>query len=127
MRPTPCPNDAVLAGQVERMWVERGYWLPGKLADGGKQLLLLDAKGAHGVVPDIVDRVIERAALAGAHVEMVEQLSEAEDHRIAAQLRHPVGQDESVTPEGLLERMPVTTDLQLPAVGRPSANCAFHN
>ncbi len=57
--------DAVLAGQVERMWVERGFWLPGKLADGGKQLLLWDAKGAHGVVPDIVDRVIERAALAG--------------------------------------------------------------
>ena len=86
--------DAVVAGQVERMWVERDYWLPGKLADGGKRLLLLDAKGSHGVVPDIVDRVIERAALAGAHVEMVERLGEAEGHHIAAQLGHPLGQDE---------------------------------
>ena len=101
--------DAVLAGQVERMWVERGYWLPGRLADGGKRLHLLDAKGAHGVVPDIVDRVIEHAALAGAHVEMVERLSEAEGHRIAAQLGHPLGQVESAEStalERLLEHVP---------------------
>ncbi len=87
--------DAMLAGQVERMWVERGYWLPGKLEDGGKRLVLVDAEGTHAMVPDIVDRVIESAALAGAHVEMVDRLGEAEDHHIAAELGHALGQDEN--------------------------------
>lgn len=102
--------DAVLTGQVERVWVERAYWLPGKLADGGKRLLPLDAEGSHAVVPDIVDRVIERAALAGAHVEMVDRLSEAGSHHIAAEFGHPLlGQDETSTPEGLSEQVPVTS------------------
>ena len=80
-------GTAVLAGQVERLWVERDYWAPAKLADGGKRILLSETRDGHGVVPDIVDLVIERAALAGAHVEVVERLSEAGDLRIAAQLR----------------------------------------
>lgn len=100
--------DAVLAGQVERLWVERGYWSPAKLADGGKRLLPADAKGTHGVVPDIVDTVIERAALAGAHVEMVEQLGEADGHRIAAQLGHPLGQDEGFLSASPAEQAAVT-------------------
>jgi hypothetical protein len=101
--------DAVLAGQVERVWVEREYWLPGKLEDRGKRLVLLDAKGAHGPVADIVDRVIERAALAGAHVEMVERLSEAEDHHIAAQLGHPPAKDDGEPWAGLTELTPVAS------------------
>lgn len=86
--------DAVLAGQVERLWVERDYWQPGKLVDHGKRFVPVDAKDTHGVVRDIVDLVIERAALAGAHVEMVKELSNAKGSRIAAQLGHPLGQEE---------------------------------
>ena len=88
--------DAVLAGQVERLWVERDYWMPGKIVDGGKRLVLTDARDGHGLIPDVVDRVIERAALAGAHVEMVDRLTEAEGERIAAQLGHSLGADDSV-------------------------------
>ena len=100
--------DAVVAGQVERVWVERDYWSPGKLVDRGTRLLLSDARDGHGVLPDIVDRVIERAALAGAHVEMVDRLSEVEGHRIAAQLGHPVGQDEGIGSVGLAEHAAVS-------------------
>jgi len=87
--------DAVVAGQVERMWVERDYWAPARLADKDKRLLPPEAKEAHRVVPDMVDLAIERAALAGAHVEIVEQLGEAEGPRIAAQLGHSLGQGET--------------------------------
>ncbi|HYA44272.1 MAG TPA: hypothetical protein VED59_01595, partial [Acidimicrobiales bacterium] len=86
--------DAVMAQQVERLWVERDYWCAAKLADGGKRLLPADGTDGPDVVADIVDVVIERAALAGAHVETVERLDGNEGHRIAAQLGHPLGEDE---------------------------------
>jgi hypothetical protein len=89
--------DAVVARQVERLWVERDYWSPARLADGGKRLLPSDAIEGHGVVTDVVDTLIERAALAGAHVEMVERLRDPEGHRIAAQLGHPLDRDEAYT------------------------------
>ena len=101
--------DAVVAGQVERLWVERDYWSPGKLVDHGTRLVLSDARDGHGVLPDIVDRVIERAALAGAHVEMVDRLSEVEGHRIAVQLGQPSGQDEGIGSVGPAEHAAVTT------------------
>ncbi len=98
--------DAVVAGQVERVWVERDYWSPGRLAHNGKRLLSLEAKEARPVVPDIVDLIIERAALAGAHVEIVERLSESDGPRIAAQLGHPLGQGQNSSPDGFLEQTP---------------------
>jgi hypothetical protein len=99
--------EAVVGRQVERVWVERDYWSPGKLVDGGKRLVLSDSRDGHGVIPDIVDRVIERAALAGAHVEMLDKLSEVEGHRIAAQLGHALGQEEAAGPAGLAEHAAV--------------------
>jgi len=93
--------DAVLAGQVERLWVERDYSEAGKLVDHGKRFVPAATKDAHGAVRDIVDLVIEQATLAGAHVEMVEQLTEAGGVRIAAQLGHPLGQEEDYVPASL--------------------------
>lgn len=73
--------EAVQAGQVERLWVERDF------------------------LEDKVDLVIERAALAGAHVEMVDRLGggegrPTEDRRIAAQVGHSgqEGQEEPAEP-----------------------------
>jgi hypothetical protein len=88
-------SDAVVGRQVERLWVERDYWSPVKLADSATRLAPLGANGAHGAVTDNVDTLIERAALAGAHVEIVEQLRHPEGHRIAAQLSDPIGPDEA--------------------------------
>lgn len=85
--------DAIRAGRVERLWVERDYWCPGVLLEGGTRLMPADgADGPVGAgrVEDAVDLAIERAALSGAHVEMVERLSEQEGHRIAAQIAQPV-------------------------------------
>lgn len=104
--------EAVVSRQVERLWVERGYWSPGRVAEGGKRLVIPDGD-AHGVVPDIVDRVIERAALVGAHVEMVDHLSELGDHRIAAQLRHLPGLDGGLEPAGAHEGEGPSFDLLL--------------
>ena len=101
--------DAVVAGEVERVWVERDYWSPARLGDRGNRLLPPEAKEAHRVVPDIIDVIIERAALAGAHVEIVHRLSEGEGPRIAAQLGHPPGQDESSDLDALLEQARMTS------------------
>jgi Bacterial archaeo-eukaryotic release factor family 3 len=101
--------DAVVAGQVERVWVERDYWSPARLAERDKRLLPLESKEAHRVVPDIVDLIIERAALAGAHVEIVERLNEGDGPRIAAQLGRPLGQDENFAPDGLLDQAAVNS------------------
>jgi hypothetical protein len=89
--------DAVQARQVERMWVERDYWQSARLGDGGKRILPNDASDGHGAVADVVDLVIERAALAGAHVEMVDRLGNAEGYRIAAQLGGAKGDEELAT------------------------------
>jgi hypothetical protein len=80
--------DAVSSGRAERLWVERDYWLPGQLSDEGNKLLTAHDSTAHGGLKDVIDEVIERAALAGAHVEMVDKLG-LEGHEgdhIAAQL-----------------------------------------
>ena len=53
--------DAVRAQNVARLWVERDYRSPGNLVDGGTRLVLSDHQG-HGVISDVVDLVIERAA-----------------------------------------------------------------
>jgi hypothetical protein len=42
---------------------------------------------------DVVDLVIERAALAGAHVETLKRLDGTAGHRIAAQLGRPMDRD----------------------------------
>ena len=113
-------RDAVLGGQVERLWVERDYWSPAQVPDAGTRRLHSDAKDAHGVVPtDLVDSLIERAALAGAHVEMVERLSETEGHRIAAQLGQPLRPDEGSRSQGRVEDTAVTSSS--PATSSPEA------
>ncbi len=84
--------DAVRAQNVARLWVERDYRSPGNLVDGGTRLVLSDHQG-HGVISDVVDLVIERAALAGAHVETLKRLDGAAGHRIAAQLGRPMDRD----------------------------------
>lgn len=100
--------DAVLAGKVERMWVERDYWLAARLVDQGKRLVPSEVKDAPGVVPDAVDLAIERAALAGAHVETVEHLGEDDTHRIAAQIGHAPGEDEGSVLAGLADEAAVS-------------------
>ena len=100
--------DAVVAGQVERLWVERDYWSPGRLADRDKRLLPAESKEVHRVVPDMVDVIIERAALGGAHVEIVARLGEAHDHRIAAQLGHSLGLDEGSLADEFFAQVPST-------------------
>jgi len=91
--------DAVGAGQVQRLWVERDYWEPGRLGEGGKRLLGTPDLEAPGVTEDVVDLVMERAALAGAHVEIVERLGYGRaGDRIAAQLGTPAGAGEQPQP-----------------------------
>jgi hypothetical protein len=82
--------DAVRDGQVQWLWVEKDYWQPGRLAEGGRRMLpALDAT-APGVIEDLVDLVIERAALSGAHVEIVERLGHGRaGDRVAAELGSP--------------------------------------
>jgi Bacterial archaeo-eukaryotic release factor family 3 len=99
--------DAVVAGQVERMWVERDYWLPARLADRDKRLLPAESKEVHRIVPDIVDLTIERAALGGAHVEIVARLGEGGGPRIAAQLGHSLGRDEEPLADEFFVQAPV--------------------
>ncbi len=83
--------DAVREQRVHWLWVERGYSLPGRAVDGGRRLLLGE-QAAHdrkpGLAEDVVDLLIERATLAGAHVEIVENLRGPghEEDRIAAQV-----------------------------------------
>jgi hypothetical protein len=84
--------EAVLAGKAERLWVQRDYWLPARLADNGKRLVPVDEGEAPGAAQDAIDLVVERAVLAGAHVEMVERLPDGPGReRIAAQLGQPPG------------------------------------
>ena len=91
--------EAVRAGQVQWLWVERDYWEPGRLGEGGKRLLAAPDLEAPGVTEDIVDLVMERAALAGAHVEIVERLGHGRaGDRMAAQLGAPVCADEQPQP-----------------------------
>ncbi|MDA8301260.1 MAG: hypothetical protein M0005_06875 [Actinomycetota bacterium] len=91
--------DAVRAGQVQWLWVERDYWEPGRLGDRGTRLLAAPDLEAPGVTEDIVDLVMERAALAGAHVEIVERLGHGRaGDRIAAQLGAPAGAGERPQP-----------------------------
>jgi Bacterial archaeo-eukaryotic release factor family 3 len=85
--------ESVAAGQVQRVWVERDYWTPGRLADKGRHVVTAVSE-APGVIADVVDMLIERAALAGAHVEMVEHMGNSASHRIAAQLGQPQADDE---------------------------------
>ena len=96
-------SNAVLDRQVERLWVERDYWSPARLVDGAKRIVPSGTNDGHGAVTDAVDTLIERAALAGAHVEIVERLRDPEGHRIAAQLGHPLGADEAYPSIGLSE------------------------
>jgi hypothetical protein len=79
---------AVSSGRAERLWVERDYGLPGHFTDEGKRLVPAHDSAAPGAVKDVIDRVIERAALAGAHVEIVDKLGLQghEGDHIAAQL-----------------------------------------
>jgi len=84
--------EAVRSGKVERLWVERDYCVPAQLAEGGKRLVVVDRLEAPGVVPDGVGFTIERATLSGAHVEIVAHLGDDDDHRIAAQLKAPLGE-----------------------------------
>ena len=92
--------DSVVAGRVERVWVERYYWRPARVTDDGKRLLSAERAEAPGVVADVVDLLIERATLAGAHVESVEHLGEDDEHRIAAQLKPPTQVAEPVLEAG---------------------------
>ncbi|HTT92101.1 MAG TPA: hypothetical protein VMF65_21275 [Acidimicrobiales bacterium] len=101
--------EAIQAGQVERMWVERDYWCAGRLTDGSKRLLLSATRDVHGALPDVVDKVIEHAALAGAHVEMVDKLGQGEEHRIAAQLGRALDEGEDLPLARAPERATATT------------------
>lgn len=90
--------EAVAAGSVERVWVESDYRTPGRLADGGRKLLPAEDTSLPGVTADVVDALIERAALAGAHVEMVDNLGKDASGRIAAQLGQPHQDDDLLLP-----------------------------
>ena len=84
--------DAVRDGQVQWLWVERDYWQPGRLTEGGRRMVPAVDPAAPGVVEDLVDLIIERAALSGAHVEIVEQLGHGRaGDRVAAELGSPGG------------------------------------
>lgn len=82
--------DAVREQRVHWLWVERDYSLSGRVVDAGRRLVL--GEQAHdrkpGPAEDVVDLVIERATLAGAHVEIVEKLRGPGkgQERIAAQV-----------------------------------------
>lgn len=78
---------AVLAGQVEHLWVERSYMVPARtLGDGTVDIV--DNPEIPGVIDDIVDDLIEIAASNGTPTDVVH--IDAPDHAdsgVAVQLR----------------------------------------
>jgi hypothetical protein len=80
---------ALLAGQIEHLWVERDFAVAARLLQNGKELMLTDERGESGVTDDVVDEIIELATAEGAPVEVVDLISGHEGH-IAAQLRGSV-------------------------------------
>jgi hypothetical protein len=82
---------AVIAGEVERLWVERDYRQPARLVDGDKELVPVSDSEAPGATGDAVDLLLERSVLAGAHVEMIDRVPDGVGgERIAAQLGRPL-------------------------------------
>ncbi len=80
---------AVVSREVARLWVERDYRVPGHVTEQGRTLVPTQDTEEQATVADLVDVVIERAALGGAHVEMLESLHRQGGH-IAAQLATPL-------------------------------------
>ena len=83
--------QALRAGQIEHLWVERDYAVGARLRGGGAELRLTRRHHAPGVTDDVIEEIIDLVTATGGPVELVDHLSSDHEGHIAAKLRSPAG------------------------------------
>lgn len=78
--------SGIYQGRAQHLWVDQGYAIPARLCDEGRTLDLTWDPEAVGVNDDVVDDLIQRAALTGVPVDIVPWLGAANPAPVALQL-----------------------------------------